>query len=238
MAGLAKKRQERQIAAGVDKSEIYDPLGDRHKEWMEYVGEYAPVVEFYVRPKTGQTSGSAFANLLGAVAAGYAGTTYYGSYNYEFKADLDEFWITDTQGPVPELLRGMNIMPIQVSGANAWGSYSMEDIAQQGVFIFLPEPFIEAYTNKELAPEGKSNQGSTSPRVGTTRVRSSSYAPPSQLVMHLKDLKKPGEEIEVPIPFSALEQIYADFEGLRDMQLLRSVDRDRGLPLQLEEAGR
>ena len=35
---LTKKRRGREAAAGVDASEMYDPLGDLLKEWREYVG--------------------------------------------------------------------------------------------------------------------------------------------------------------------------------------------------------
>ena len=81
---LAKKRRSREVAAGVNQSEMYDPVGDRLQEWRQYVGDYAPLIMISVEPKIGETSGSAVLNLLGAFAAGYTGTAYYGSHMYEY----------------------------------------------------------------------------------------------------------------------------------------------------------
>ena len=93
---LAEKRRGREAAAGVDPSEMYDPLGDLLKEWKEYGGEYKPLVEIYVQPDVGQTTGSLLLNMLGAAAAGYSGTPYYyGSYTYEFKSDLQDLELMD-----------------------------------------------------------------------------------------------------------------------------------------------
>ena len=232
ISDLAKKRQQRQRAAGVEEQELYDPVGDTHKEWMEYLGMYAPVVEFIVVPKMGQTSGSAFGNFLGAVAAGAAGTAYYGSYNYEFKGDLEEFWIEHDGEYIPELMRGLGVMPVSASAANAWGAHHMEDIAQQGRFMFLPGAFLGAYRDAIRDPEGRASEGVTSdgewdPDEGWSRTRRSipAESPGSAIRIHLKDLKKPGEEVIVPIPRAVLEQIWADFEGIRDSGVLHSLTR-------------
>ena len=85
---LIEKRRRREAAAGVDSSEMYDPLGDLLKEWREYGGQYKPVVEIYIQPDVGQTSGSILLNVLGAAAARYSNRYYRDSYTYEFKSDL------------------------------------------------------------------------------------------------------------------------------------------------------
>ncbi|MBE0433487.1 trypsin-like peptidase domain-containing protein [candidate division WOR-3 bacterium] len=136
---LTDRRRQREAAAGVEESKMYDPLGNRLREWMQYVGEYAPVVKLHVRPKVGMTGASLWLNMLGAVAAGMSGATYEGYYSYEFKGDLQDFTLYSNDRPVHEVMRGMNIMPVSYQYANT----SMDDIAQQGVFIFLPDPFYE-----------------------------------------------------------------------------------------------
>lgn len=176
---LTEKRRSREAAAGVPQSEMYDPLGDFLKEWAEYVGEYSPLVQIHVVPATGQTSGSILLNLLGAAAAGYSGTYYQGSYTYEFKSDLQDLELMDRDNVVPEVLRGMRMMRHSISER----SVRMKDIAQSGVFMFLPEVF-------------------KSPNL---RLR-------------IRDLKKPGQIINVPIPRACREQILADFEPYMDMQ--------------------
>lgn len=134
---LAGKRRAREASAGVDEAEMYDPLGDRLKEWAEYVGEYAPIVVLRVTPKIGETGGSAFLNVLAAGLAGYAGSPYVGHHVYEFKGDLQDFELQTGGTAVQELFRSMDMMPVSVSVYGA----SMDDIAQQGVFAYLPDSF-------------------------------------------------------------------------------------------------
>ena len=134
---LAEKRRSREAAAGVPQPEMYDPLGDLLREWAEYGGEYRPLVEIHAVPATGQTSGSVLLNMLGAAAAGYSGSYYRGSYTLEFKSDLQNLELIDGNNAVPEVFRGMRMMPVSISQR----SVKMEDIAQGGVFMFLPEVF-------------------------------------------------------------------------------------------------
>ena len=134
---LAEKRRSREAAAGVPQQEMYDPLGDLLREWAEYGGEYRPLVEIHVVPAAGLTSGSVLLNMLGAAAAGYSGTYYRGSYTLEFKSDLQDLELIDGNSAVPEVFRGMRMMPVSFSER----SVKMEDIAQGGVFMFLPEVF-------------------------------------------------------------------------------------------------
>jgi hypothetical protein len=137
MDSLTKKRRSREAAAGIPQSEMYDPLGDRFREWYEYVGDYSPLVIISVAPDVGQTSGSILLNLLGAAAAGYSNTYYRGAYTYEFKSDLQDLELIDGGSVVPEVYRSMDIMPISYSDR----SVRMEDIAQRGLFVFLPGVF-------------------------------------------------------------------------------------------------
>ena len=177
---LTEKRRSREAAAGVDPSEMYDPLGDLLKEWREYVGQYSPLVQIYIQPDVGETAGSVLLNVLGAAAAGYSRTPYYyGSSTYEFKSDLQDAELMDGGNVVPAVLRGLRMVPVSISGRFR----KMEDIAQRGVFMFLPEVF-------------------TSPN----------------LRLKIRDLKKPGQIIDVPIPQACREQILADFEPYLDMQ--------------------
>ena len=134
---LTEKRRGREAAAGVPQQEMYDPLGDRFREWYEYVGEYSPLVQIHVEPDVGETTGSLLLNILGAASASYSRSYYYGSSTYEFKSDLQDLELMDGGSVVPEIYRSMDIMPISFSER----SVKMEDIAQRGVFVFLPEVF-------------------------------------------------------------------------------------------------
>ena len=176
---LTKKRRGREAAAGVDASEMYDPLGDLLKEWREYVGYYSPLAVIIVQPSIGQTGGSLFLNILGAAAASYSGTYYHGSSTYEFKSDLQDLELMDGGNVVPAVFRGMRIMPVSISERFR----KMEDIAQRGVFMFLAEVFRS-----------------------------------TNLHIRIRDLKKPGKIINVPIPPACREQILVDFEPYIDMQ--------------------
>ena len=141
---LTEKRRSREAAAGVPQQEMYDPLGDLLKEWAEYAGAYSPLVQIHVQPDVGQTTGSTLLNILGAAAAGYSGTYYQGSYTLEFKSDLQDLELMDGGNAVPDVLRGMRMMPVSFSER----SVRMKDIAQRGVFMFLPEVF--KYRNLRL----------------------------------------------------------------------------------------
>lgn len=134
---LTEKRRRREVTAGVDPSEMYDPLGDLLREWAEYAGMYSPLVEIHVQPDVGETTGSLLLNILGAAAAGYSGNYYLGSSTYEFKSDLQDLELLDGSEAVPAVLRGMRMMPVSISERFR----KMEDIAQRGVFMFLPEVF-------------------------------------------------------------------------------------------------
>jgi len=136
---LAGQRRGREREAGVSESEMYDPLGDRVREWRQAVGDYSALVIFSVTPKIGETGGSAFLNALGALSAGFSGTAYYGHSKYEFKSDLQDFQLLDGTRVIPEVMRGMDMMPVSYSTAYS----SMDDIAQQGLFAYLSDAFSD-----------------------------------------------------------------------------------------------
>ena len=176
---LTKKRRSREAVAGVPQQDLYDPLQDLLREWVEYVGEYSPLVQIIVQPDVGETTGSLLLNILGAAAASYSGTYYHGASTYEFKSDLQDVELIDGDKVVHEVFRELLMMPGSRPGINE----RIDDIAQRGVFMFLPEVF-------------------KSPNL---RLR-------------IRDLKKPGKIIHVPIPPACREQILADFEPYIDMQ--------------------
>ncbi len=134
---LAQKRRNRERAAGIPHSEMYDPVGSILKEWQVYVGKYAPLVTIHVWPKVDQTAGSVLSNLFIGSAAEYYGIPYSGSYTYEFVSDLQDFELIDGESTVPEVFRGMGIIPVSTSV----GAAKMNDIAQRGFLKFRPEVF-------------------------------------------------------------------------------------------------
>lgn len=139
---LAEEQRDRETEADTDGDELYDPLGNHLKEWREYVGDFAPLVSIAVTPEIGETGASTFLSLLGAVAGVATASSgpvsvSFGYHAYEFKGDLQDFKLFKDDRPVQEIFRIMGMMPVSIE---AW-SDDMEDIAQQGVFQYLPEVF-------------------------------------------------------------------------------------------------
>lgn len=137
---LTGKRNAREVAAGIPRGEMYDPLGSRLREWQAYVGQFAPVVTIDVVPKIGETGASVFGNALAAALSGYSHTVYYASRDYKFKADLQDCTLLRNEEPISEVFRGLGMMPVSLSA----GPINMEDIAQRGTFVYLPEVFAPA----------------------------------------------------------------------------------------------
>lgn len=150
---LVQKRRSREISAGVDPSDIYDPVGNSLQEWQQYVGEFMPLVLINVNPKIGVTDGSLFLNILGAAAAVYADTTYQAYHTYEFKSDLQDFDLINNTSTIPAVIRAMGIVPVSVSTSQG----KMEDIAQRGIFAFRPEVFNS--TNLRMRIKDLKNPG-------------------------------------------------------------------------------
>jgi len=182
---LAKNREKREKKGRADQSETYNPFDDL-KSWYQYVGQYVPVVTIMVIPKIGQTSGSTWGNLLGAFAAGMSGSHYYGSYKYEFKADLKDmrFLINKTQ--ITEIQRGMVFIPLNFMNANFYGTYKGEDIARAGMFVF-PYEFFQP--DNGIWPS---------------------------LSVEIVSIEKPNQPYIVNITQRLIERVWLDFEPYRE----------------------
>lgn len=136
MKELTRRRKGREARAAVSAGEKVDVIQGWYS-WDEYVGDRAPVVVVQIMPEVGQTRGSFWGNLLGALAAGYAGTYYEGHQTLEFKGDFRRM----------NLYRnGVLIEPIQRSRIPAVLNVedyrtSGKDYAFQGVYVYRPEDF-------------------------------------------------------------------------------------------------
>jgi hypothetical protein len=182
---LAGRRQQRESAAGADASEAYSPFEDLRR-WGQYTGHYAPVVLLQVAPQVGETTGSRWANALGAFAAGYSGTPYRGVHNFEFKADLRDLEIRRDDEVMVEIERGMVFIPLSFDAADYYGVYRGNDLARAGVFVLGFELF---------APNGNEWP---------------------ELRLIIEDLKDPGAPTVVHLPQRTIERIWADFYPFRE----------------------
>lgn len=136
---LAQKRQNE--SSNSTGSVEYDAFADL-KSWAQYLGAFTPTVTIQVVPKVGETGGSAFLNLLGAVASGVSGTPYYGSHKYEFKADLNDFDLCRDDSVVVDIHRGMSWQPMDFQIVGWYSSASGNDLARAGVFVYDPSIFL------------------------------------------------------------------------------------------------
>jgi len=134
---LSKRRRAREEKGNVGKEGQYNPFDDL-KNWYQYLGGYSPTVVVAITPKIGETSGSAFGNLLGAVVLG---TSYHGSHEYEYKGDLGYFSLSVNGLVSPEIEHAMIFEPLDFLGADYYGVYEAKDIARSGVFTFPCEIF-------------------------------------------------------------------------------------------------
>lgn len=133
---LLARRTKRESAAGVSGNEKIDPI-QAWASWDEYVGERKPGVVIQVTPEVGQTTGSAWSNFFGALAAGYSHTYYEPHAILEFKADFRDM----------HLFRdGIEIIPVEKSRVPAVlnvRDYTRQgkDVANQGIYVFRPDDF-------------------------------------------------------------------------------------------------
>jgi S1-C subfamily serine protease len=134
-AGLARRKQ-REARAGVSENEQSDPIQQWYA-WDEYVGERRPVVVFNVTPKVGQTRASGWANVLGAMAAGMAGTYYVANYDLEFKGDFNHMQLYRNGEEVVPIDRNRIPAVLDVREWNARG----KDYAYQGIYVYDPAVF-------------------------------------------------------------------------------------------------
>lgn len=184
---LAEKRRKREAKGQVPENEKFDPNSGL-KDWFQYLGQYPPVVVITVIPKIGETSGSAFANLLGAVIAGAAGFYYSGHHSMEFKGDLKDFALMSKGEVVPEIRRGMDFVPLSFYQGGFGGSVSGTDLARAGLFMYSPHIF---------APD--SNGWPT-------------------LKVFMWSIDRPTRPDTLTIPQRTCERIWLDFEAFREQQ--------------------
>ncbi len=182
---LAKNRQKRESKGKAEKTEVYNPREDL-KEWYQYVGEYKPVVIVNIIPKIGETKGSFWGNLLGAMGAATSGNVYYGSHKMEFKGDLKDIALYRDSVPVKEIQRGMVFVPLDFFGADWGGSYSGQDLARAGIFFFQYETFQPVAS---VWPEIK---------------------------MEITSIDKPGRPDILVLPQKTIERVWRDFEAYRE----------------------
>lgn len=134
---MSSKREG--ASSGSDESEeVFSDL----KNWTSSVGKFKPVVSILIEPTTGETSASATANACGAAAAGYAGTSYYGHHTYEFKSDVENFTLKRDGKVIEPIINSFQYITLDFKSAGYYGSYSGEDLAQAGYFVYPIDAFL------------------------------------------------------------------------------------------------
>jgi hypothetical protein len=184
---LAEKRRKREAKGQVAEKDKFDPNSGL-KDWFQYLGQYPPVVVVTIIPKIGETSGSAFGNLLGAVIAGAAGFYYSGHHNMEFKGDLKDFALMSGGEVVPEIRRGMDFVPMSFYQGGFGGSVGGTDLARAGLFMYPPDIF---------APDS----------TGWPRLKT-----------YMWSIDRPERPDTLTIPQKTCERIWLDFEPFREQQ--------------------
>jgi len=130
---VLQRRRGREARAGVTDNERVDPI-QNWPSWTEYVGDRKAVVVFNIVPKVGETRGSFWGNMLGAVLAG----PYYQPHTVlEFKGDFREMTLLRDSAEVVPVERGrvpavLNIEDYRVRG---------KDYAFQGFYVYRPDDF-------------------------------------------------------------------------------------------------
>lgn len=136
MRELTRRRKGREARAGVAEGEKVDVI-QGWVSWDEYVGGRSPVVVVQIMPEVGQTRGSFWGNLLGALAAGYSGTYFEGHQTLEFKGDFRRMNLYRNGTLIEPIERWripavLNIADYKTSG---------RDYAFQGIYVYRPEDF-------------------------------------------------------------------------------------------------
>ena len=188
----AEGRKRREEKGKASKEERYNPYEDL-KEWAQYAGQCSPIVVIQVVPRIGETSGSFWANLLGAAAAGATNSYYFGSHQYEFKADLKDMWLIVNGDTIPEIRRGMPFVPLDFYQSIFGTSYGGSDLARAGVFTFPSEVFSKVDGNWP------------------------------QVRMVFQRIDKPDVRDTLGMTQQTLERIWLDFEPYRDQVDARVV---------------
>jgi Trypsin-like peptidase domain len=183
---LAKATKKRERKGGVPATQASDPIRGM-KEWMRYTGnDYAPVITFEFTPKVGETAGSIFGNVLGAMAAGAAGSSYYrGSHRMEFKADFKDVRVTRDSTEVQDVGRFKGLQPLVFSKSTWTDDYFGADQARTGVFQCTADWF---------RPEG---EGWPTITISVTSV------------------EKPTSPYMFNVPAETVKRLWGDFQSYR-----------------------
>ncbi|MDI6781328.1 MAG: trypsin-like peptidase domain-containing protein [bacterium] len=190
---VIKKRQEREKKGAAKQAEQYDPYKDL-KEWTQYAGYHSPVVMFSIKPKVGVTTGSLLLNVLGATVAGYAGTNYYGAYEYEFKADLKDVSLYVNEVQQTEIRRGMSYEPLFFWNADKYAQHTGKDMARAARLTFRHDifrPINDQWPNVQL---------------------------------RITSIDKSDKSIIVDLPQRTIEQIWVDFEPYNEALAFQSIE--------------
>ena len=134
---VLERRRQRESRAGVGSNERVDPIQNA-PGWTEYTGERRSVVLFNVLPKVGETRGSFWGNMLGAVAAGALGSPYYsGTSILEFKGDFRQMTLYRDSVEVVPVDRNRAPAVLNIETYRARG----KDYAFQGIYAYRPTDF-------------------------------------------------------------------------------------------------
>jgi hypothetical protein len=215
---LAKSTKKRERKGGMEAAKTYDPMRQM-RDWMRYTGGYAPIVTIQMAPKMGQTGGSLFGNILGAAAAGMAGSSYYrGSYRYEYKADFLKAEITRDSILVEDLNVFRAMIPAVFATAQWDGDYTMEDQARSGIFQCDPSVFapVGDGTPRTVRVDGVQRPGTSHLQNGSkgAKGRAEEELFPT---IHVKvwSVEKPNAPYEFDLPRLTVKRVWDDFAAWR-----------------------
>lgn len=128
---LGRRRREREDRAGIAFEERYSGSVEM-RNWYRYVSDYlTPVVALTVNPKIGETGGSQWLSVLGALSNTQTRATY------EYKGDVRDVRLF-RNGLAVEALRGGH-SPVEVYEEDTW--VSLKDVADIGYYVLSPEVF-------------------------------------------------------------------------------------------------
>lgn len=122
------------------KDEHYDPVDEPFYDWYRNATSYMDlVVTFQIEPDFGQTTGSAWMSVLGAVNAGLSGVAATPTrQTYEFKAEFSDFRPFRDGQLVRPITPGRAI----TSRAIDERLFSFVDEAYSGLYSYAPETFM------------------------------------------------------------------------------------------------
>lgn len=122
------------------RDEKYDPVDEPFYDWLRNAAGYMDaVVSIEVKPDFGQTAGSAWGSVLGAVAAGLSKTAYVpGRQTMEFKAEFQDLRLYRDGQLMPPITPGRQITEQTIN--NPWMTFV--DEAYSGWYTYHPSVFM------------------------------------------------------------------------------------------------